>query len=164
VSRLFARGIVHFVSDATDMVIDYFAQSICHAEWPVLRESMPGRKGEVFARTHFGGSYRRSAVGHESWPLYERRLRLRPCDSRILYIHAGSRFAAAPGIPMQASPRCSVLRSASRKKIMSGLMGHRVCNVFAGSRTNILPPDGRDRPPVGKEPWTNIGTEADSKS
>src|ERR1700682_3311566 len=48
--RLFALGIINFMSYSTDMVIDDFAQPIRDAEWLVLRQRMPGSEGKIFAK------------------------------------------------------------------------------------------------------------------
>ena len=48
--RFLALGIINFMSNSADMVIDDFAQSIRDAEWLVLRQRMPGSEGKIFAK------------------------------------------------------------------------------------------------------------------
>src|ERR1700684_4359266 len=48
--RFFALGIIYFMSNSADMVIDDFAQSIRDAQWLVLWQRMPGGEGEIFAK------------------------------------------------------------------------------------------------------------------
>lgn len=49
-SRFLALGIVHLMSNSTDMVINDFPQPIRNAEGLVLRQRMPWRKRQILAK------------------------------------------------------------------------------------------------------------------
>src|ERR1035441_1964553 len=86
-SRFFALGIVHFMSNSADMVINDFPQPIRDAEGLVLRQSMPGSEGQIFAKLVLLRRIESLPRDTNRRYLRERCLRLLPLDPRILNIH-----------------------------------------------------------------------------